>query len=182
MPTQEKADVISGIKEQYARHSESGGGVIFADFFGLKVSQFESLRSELRQNEGAMKVYKNTLVLRAMKESGIDSLDDVLKGQTVVAFSPDETAAPKTLSKFAKGLDPATKAELRIKGGVIGGKFISSDEVENLASLPSREEVLATLLALIQAPATQLLRLINEPGSRVARIIKASSEKTEEAQ
>ena len=137
------------------------------------------LRKSLREKSVRLQVLKNTLVRRALEESGVTGASDYLKGPIAVAFSPDEVSASKVMTQFAKEMDDLKiqSRKLVIKGGVVDGKAISAKEVATLATLPSREEVLAKLLALINAPAVQLLRLIKEPGTRVARVVQAISER-----
>jgi large subunit ribosomal protein L10 len=174
----EKIESIKSIRSDYEAVAGTGGSVIFAAFTGLEVEQIFKLRKSLREKSVRLRVLKNTLVRRALEESGVSGIAPYLKGPTVVAFSPDEVSASKVMSKFAKEISDAKKSgKFEIKGGVLGGKPITSKEVEVLAALPSREEVMAMLLALINAPATNLLRLISEPGNRVARVLKAASEK-----
>lgn len=177
MPNQEKVKVIEEIKAMYTDNAGKGGGVIIANYFGLRVQELFQLRNQLREHSIKLQVLKNTLVRRALNDSGISGVDEMLKGPTIIAFTPDEVSAPKIMTKFAKGLDPAKIGRLEIKGGVLGGEVVSQAKVAELATLPSREEVFASLLALINAPATSLLRLIQEPGARAARLLKAISEK-----
>ncbi|MBL4888960.1 MAG: 50S ribosomal protein L10 [Candidatus Lindowbacteria bacterium] len=182
MATPEKIAEVDSAKAAYAQHFESGGGVVFADYFEMTVEEMTELRSRLRKEDGRLKVLKNTLLKRAMVESGIEGPDEFYKGPTVVAFSPDEVTAPKIVAKFAKELDKIKEGKLTIKGAVIGGKIVTSDEVKVLAALPSRDEVMATLLALINTPATNLLRLMNEPATQTARLLKAVAEKSGSAE
>jgi large subunit ribosomal protein L10 len=173
-----KVESVKSIRSDYDAVAETGGSVVFASFTGLEVEQLFKLRRSLREKSVRLRVLKNTLVRRALEESGVTGVAPYLKGPTVVAFSPDEVSAPKVMAKFAKEVEDLKKAgKFEIKGGVLAGKPISSKEVQVLASLPSREEVMAQLLAVINAPASNLLRLISEPGNRVARLMKAVSEK-----
>lgn len=174
----EKVQSVTNIKEAYANSVGKGGSIVFAETRGLRVEDMFRLRRSLREKAVSLKVLKNTLVKRALKENGVVGIDEFLKGPIAVAFSPDEVSASKVLSKFAKEMDDLKlNRKLIIKGGVMDGKAISAKDVAVLATLPSREEVFAKLLATIQAPASTLLRLIQEPASRVVRVIKASSEK-----
>lgn len=172
----EKVESIATIKKAYEKNAK-GGAVIFAEYQGLRVEDMFKLRRSGREKAVQLNVFKNTLVRRALSESGVNGLESFLTGPIVTAFSPDEVSAPKVLAKFAKELDDLKlNRRLIIRGGVLDGKAISAKDVANLATLPSREEVFAKLLAMINAPATSLLRLIQEPAARTVRVIQASTE------
>jgi len=179
MATAQKVKVVEELKEAYAERAKSGGGLIFADYRGLTVAELTKLRRALRAKSGSLKVLKNTLVNRALEELGVKDATSLLKGPTVVAFTPDEVSAPKVMASFAKEVESDKTGKFVIKGGVIGGQVISAKDVAVLAALPSREEVYAKLLALINAPATSLLRLIQEPAARTARVVNAVAAKAE---
>lgn len=175
----EKIETVAAIKKTYADTAGQGGALVFAEYAGLKVEDLFKLRKSLREKSVRLQVLKNTLLRRALEESGVQGAKDYLKGPIAVAFSPDEVSAPKIMTQFAKEMADLKidSRKLVIKGGVVDGKTITAKEVAVLATLPSREEVLSKLLALINAPAVQLLRLIKEPGARVARVVNALSEK-----
>lgn len=180
MATPEKVSLVDEIKAEYASSARAGGGVVFAEYHGVSVESLKTLRKTLREKSVKLKVFKNTLLKRALSDAGVavdSGLADVLKGPTIVAFTPDEVSAPKIMKKFADGIDKDSPARLVMKGAVIGGKIVSSKEVAALAVLPSREEVFATLLALMNTPAISLLRLMKEPAARTARLVKAVSDK-----
>lgn len=169
----EKEEVVRGIRREYSEKAATGGGVVFGDYRGLTVAEMTELRNRLREKAVKIRVLKNTLVRRALAEEGIEGLDELTAGPTIVAFSPDEVSAAKAMVEFAKGgAKGSATAAFRLKGGVIGGEVLSEKEINELALLPGREEVFAKLLALLQAPAVHLLRLINEPAGRMVRLIQ----------
>ncbi len=173
-----KVETVKGIRADYESVAKSGGMLVFAQFDGVTVAQMSKLRRNLGAKSVKLRVLKNTLLRKALEESGVTGAESYLKGTTAVAFSPDEVSAPKVLAAFAKEIEALKKAsKLVIKGGVLEGKAVTAKEVAVLATLPSREEVMATLLALINTPAVNLLRLIKEPACRAARVIKAAGEK-----
>lgn len=175
-----KIDTVESIKADYTAAARSGGALVFAEYKGLRVADMFKLRRSLKEKAVKLRVLKNTLVRRALMESGVAGADHLLKGPIAVAFSPDEVSAPKVMAAFAREIDALKQArKLVIKGGVLNGKAISEQEVAVLATLPSRDEVMARLLATINAPATQLLRLIQEPAARMARLVKAAAQKQE---
>jgi large subunit ribosomal protein L10 len=148
--------------------------LIVTDFSGLTVSQFEELRARFDGVQSRIHVTKNSYIKRVIKEADLpEGLSDCLSGQTaIVTGEEDVCGAAKILKNFNKEFGrPA------IKMGVLDGKLMSEAEVNQLADLPSREQLLAQLLGLLQAPATNLARLLNEPGSQVARVMQAHIDK-----
>jgi large subunit ribosomal protein L10 len=121
---------------------------IVVDYRGLDVSEVTELRKQLRDSGIEFKVYKNTLLRRATAETGMTELDAYLVGPTAIAFSNEDVVAPaKILADFAKKHDA-----LEIKSGIIEGKVAGVEEINALASLPSREGLLSMLLSVLQAP------------------------------
>jgi large subunit ribosomal protein L10 len=173
-----KVETVESIKRDYQASAATGGSVVFAQFEGMKVEEMFKLRRSLREKAVKLRVLKNTLVRIALQESGVSGAEEFLKGPIAVAFSPDEISAPKVLAGFAKQMEDQKKTgRLLLKGGVLNGRALSSGEVAHLATLPGREEVMAKLLALINAPAINLLRLIKEPSASLLRVTKAASER-----
>ena len=140
---------------------------IVTDYRGLTVAQMTKLRSEIRQASGEYQVIKNTLAKRALKGTSYGGLEKLLEGPNGWVFAYDD---PVELSKvLVKFVDD--NENLTIRGGVFEGQFMEPASVKELAKMPSKPELQAKLLALINAPATQLVRLIQEPGARVARLL-----------
>lgn len=141
----EKQASIAEIKEKL----QSAKSVVLTNNLGLNVAQTTKLRKALREAGVEFKVAKNTLVLRAAKELGIEGLDGLLHGPTNMAISSDHVAAAKAIKAFFKN-DKAPKLE--VKGGILDGKVIDAQAVAGLADLPSREVLLAQVAAGMQAP------------------------------
>lgn len=147
-----------------------------ADYRGLTVSQVTTLRRELHKIKARGRVVKNTLAMLAAKEvfAGVDAAQlerflKIFEGPSFVVFSDADPIGPaKVLSKFAKDNE-----KLSIKGAWFEGAFVDKAGVTSLAQMPGREETMAKLLALMMAPATQLARLIKEPGAQLVRVIEA---------
>lgn len=148
--------------------------MIVTDFSGLTVSQFEELRTRLDGVKSAIHVTKNSYIKRVIKEADLpEGLSDGLAGQTaIVTGEEDVCGAAKILKNFYKEFERPT-----IRVGVLDGKLMTDAEVNQLADLPSREQLLGQLLGLLQAPATNLARLLNEPGAQVARAMQAHVDK-----
>ena len=151
---EEKQKVVEDIKTKF----QNSTGVVLADYRGLTVTQVTDLRAQLREAGVEYRVLKNTMVRRAADELGIEGLDEFMKGPTAVAFSADPVAPAKILSEFSR-----KNKNFAIKAGVLEGKVINSDKIKDLASLPSREVLLAQVLAGIQAPLQGMVNVLQGP-------------------
>ena len=160
----EKAETVAAVHDRL----KAAKMAIVTEFRGLTVAQMTRLRREIRQASGEYQVIKNTLVRRALKDTAYGDLERLLHGPNgwVLAYD-DPVMLTKALVKFATDND-----KLAIKGGVFEGQFIEPAKVKVLAQMPSKPELQAKLLAMINAPATQLVRLIQEPGARVVRLLE----------
>jgi len=139
--------------------------VFLADFRGMTVEKATTLRNELRSAAVEYKVFKNTLLDLAAKETDVDCLSPYLAGPTAVAISYDDpVGAAKVLAKFAK--DP--QGAFVLKAGVLSGKLLDVTQIQALADLPSREVLIAKMLGSMQAPATNFVGVLAAlPGSLV---------------
>ncbi len=165
----EKANIVSDLSEKLNRSSFT----LVTDYQRMKVDQFSELRNRLAPAGAELRVVKNSFLKRALSESGLPDVEKHLSGQTAVVTG-DKDVAPvaKILKAFAAEFKIAT-----LKIGLVDKSILSTAEVEALAELPSREVLLAKLLGLLLAPATQLVRVLNEPASAFARLLKAKGEK-----
>ncbi|XHR27743.1 MAG: 50S ribosomal protein L10 [Chthoniobacteraceae bacterium] len=149
--------------------------VLVTDYTGLRVDQFSILRNRLAEIGAEYRVVKNTFLRRALSQIGLPDLSADLKGQTAIVIGDkDVAAAAKVLKTF---VGEAKKPEIKI--GVVDNLVVSVDQINAIADLPSREVLLATLLGVLQAPASQLVRLLNEPASALARVLKAKNDGVE---
>ncbi len=144
--------------------------VFLADFRGMNVEKATTLRNELRAAAVEYKVFKNSLLELASKETDFECLQPHLAGPTAVAISYDDpVSAAKVLSKFAK----VPQGAFVLKAGVLSGKLLDVAQIQALADLPSREVLLAKMLGSMQAPATNFVGLLAAiPGSFV-RVLDA---------
>ncbi|HJX11477.1 MAG TPA: 50S ribosomal protein L10 [Candidatus Binatia bacterium] len=160
----EKGETVGAVHERL----RAAKMAIVTEYRGLTVAQMTRLRREIRQASGEYQVIKNTLVRRALKDTAYGDLERLLQGPNGWVFAYDDPVMlTKALVKFANDND-----KLAIKGGVFEGQFMDSAKVKVLAQMPSKPELQAKLLAMINAPATQLVRLIQEPGARVVRLLE----------
>ncbi|HEX6394897.1 MAG TPA: 50S ribosomal protein L10 [Acidimicrobiales bacterium] len=151
-PRAEKVAVVDEVRQ----HLDDADAVILTEYRGLTVKDLAGLRRSLRTNGGEYKIFKNTLVRLAAKQSGLEALDELLTGPTAIAFvSGDAAAVAKSLRDYSR-----TNPLLVIKGGVLGDKVIGPRETAALADLPSREQLLARLAGLMAAPLQQFASLM----------------------
>lgn len=147
-----------------------------ADYRGLTVAQITEVRKAFRESGTSARVVKNTLSRLAATNALGDGDEgerakflEMLKGPSFLVFGKeDAVAAAKTIEKFSKSFGP-----FEIKGAWFDGKFLSKDDVVELSKMPSREEVLGTLVALINTPATQMVRLLQAPGAQLVQLLEA---------
>lgn len=136
---------------------EKAQGIIFAQYQGLTVEQDTELRKTLREAGVEYKVYKNTLTTLAAKELGFNGIESVLEGPVSVAFGYEDPTAPaRILNDFAKN-----HKKLELKGGIVQGEIFDTAKVQQLATIPPREVLIAQLLGSFKAPLSNLAYLIN---------------------
>ena len=144
---------VAEIKEKL----EKAQAVILADYQGVTVEEDTQLRKNLREAGIEYKVYKNTLVILAAKELGIEGMDAFLEGPISIAFGYDDVTAPaRILNDFAND-----HKKLELKAGVVNKEIYDKDKIVQLASIPSKEVLIAKLLGSIKAPLSNLAYLIN---------------------
>jgi large subunit ribosomal protein L10 len=150
--------------------------VVVAHYSGLTVAQMQNLRRQMKQAGASVKVAKNRLAKIALEGSDVASIAPLLKGPALIAFSGDPVAAPKVAVDFAKAHE-----RFVILGGAMGKTALDTNGVRALAALPSLDELRATLIGLIQAPATKIAQVVTAPAAKVARVVQAYASKSEDA-
>ncbi|CAO1610114.1 MULTISPECIES: 50S ribosomal protein L10 [Brochothrix] len=146
--SQAAIEVKKGLVSEIQTKLENSVSTIVVDYRGLTVEQVTELRKQLREAGVELKVLKNGLVRRAATAANYEGLNEVLTGPNAIAFSNDDVVAPaKILYDFAK-----VNEALEIKAGVIEGNVVSAEEINTIASLPSREGLLSMLVSVLQAP------------------------------
>ena len=153
------AKVLEAKKAQVAETAEvlkNAQTGILVDYRGLTVAEDTELRNELRKADVQYFVIKNTLLKLATKEVGLEGLDDVLHGPTAIAVSSEDAVAPaKVLADYAKKND-----KLEIKSGFMDGAVMTLDEIKKLAATPNMETLIAKIMGSLNAPASNLVRLL----------------------
>jgi large subunit ribosomal protein L10 len=162
--------------DELHKELESSPHAVLVEFKGLSVPAATEFRKRMRASGSRYRVVKNSLALRAAKGTPLEGLESKLEGTTGIAYSgEDPVALAKVLVDFAKD-HPA----LAVKAGVVSrSQVLDAAGVKALSTMPGLPELRARLLGLLQAPATQLVRLLGTPGNQLARVMKAHQEKLE---
>jgi large subunit ribosomal protein L10 len=165
---QQKEDQVTELHDKFERATS----IFVADYSGLGVTQLEALRGGLRKDEGSQsefRVAKNS-VLRLASEGGpAEGLKAHFSGTTSIAMSfGDPVSLAKALVDYAKDNEA-----FEIRSGVLDGQVLEPEEISNLATLPSLDQLRGKIVGLLQAPAVKLARLLNEPAGQLARIVAA---------
>jgi len=148
------------------------GVIVVARNNGLVAAQSAEFRNRVKAAGGTVKVAKNKLAALALDGTDAEGIKGLLKGPTILAYSKDPVAAAKTAIAYAK-----ENEKLVILGGAMGKTVLDANGVKALADLPSLDELRGQILGMLQAPAAKLVRTINEPGSALARLLKARIDK-----
>jgi large subunit ribosomal protein L10 len=170
---------IEGKKEVVAEVSErlkKAQAVVLAEYRGLPVEDITVLRKQARASGVYLRVLKNTLARRAVQGTPFEKLSDQMVGPLAYGISDDPVAAAKVLHAYAKGND-----KLVIKGGAMPGHVMNAKEVGQLATMPSREELLAKLLGTMQAPVVKFVQTLNEVPGKFVRTLAAVRDQKEKA-
>lgn len=144
---------VAEIKEKL----EKANSVVLSQYQGLTVEEDTVLRKSLREAGVEYKVYKNTLVILAAKELGLEGIVEYLEGPVAIAFGyEDVTVAARVLNDFAKD-----HKKLELKAGIVEGEIYDTDKIKQLATIPSKEVLIAKLLGSIKSPISSFARVIN---------------------
>lgn len=165
MATSEKQRIVGEIKERL----QASGGLVMADYRGLSVKAMQTLRGRLREVGAEVTVYKNSLTEIAVRELDMPSMGEYLEGPTALVFMPeDPVSSAKAMIDFGK-----ENKVFSVKGGYIDGALVSADQVKAIASLPSREELIAKLMGTMLNPVRGFMSMANAPVGALARAFRA---------
>ena len=164
----EKKTFVSELEKIY----EDSNSVIITHYHGLTVSQITNLRKALRENGASFKIVKNTLSKIAATNVKLTHDPEAFSGPTAIAYSKDPVAAAKGVVEFAKAND-----NLKVIGGIVNDKILNVVEVQQLAKLPSLDQLRGKIVGILQAPAANLVRIVQAPAGSLARVVQAYSEK-----
>ncbi|MBA3911729.1 MAG: 50S ribosomal protein L10 [Rhodobacter sp.] len=151
---------------------ESSGVVVVAHYAGMTVAQMQDLRAKMRDVGGSVRVAKNTLAKIALDGKPAAKMADLLTGMTMLSFSEDPVAAAKVCEAYAK-----TNDKFVIIGGAMGDTVLDQAGVKAVASMPSREELIAQIVSCIGAPGSAIAGAIGAPASNIASILSTIEEK-----
>jgi large subunit ribosomal protein L10 len=161
---EQKQAVVAELGAQLARAQ----AVVLAEYRSLKVGEMTELRRKARNSGVYLRVLKNTLARRAVADTPFKGLADKMIGPLAYGISSDPVAAAKVLQEFARGHD-----KFVIKAGAMPNLLMSPREVADLAKMPSRDQLLATLVGTLQAPIAKFVRTLNEVPGRFVRTLAA---------
>lgn len=169
---EQKKAVVAEVSAQVS----TAQAIIVAEYRGLEVGAMTELRAKARKSGVYLRVVKNSLVRRAVKDTPFDKLAEKMFGPLVYGISSDPVLSAKLLNDFAKANE-----HFVIKAGGLPNSVISAKEITALANLPSREQLLATLLGTMQAPVAKFVQTLNEVPGRFARTLAAVRDQKEKA-
>ncbi|MES0827555.1 50S ribosomal protein L10 [Ruegeria sp. SCP11] len=164
------------VVEELGQIFESSGVVVVAHYAGLTVAEMQDLRARARDAGGSVRVAKNRLAKIALEGKPCASMADLLTGMTVLTYSEDPVAAAKVAEDFAKD-----NKNFEILGGAMGENALDRKGVETVSKMPSREELIASIVGCIGAPASNIAGAIGAPASNIASILSTIEEKAEAA-
>lgn len=165
MPTARKVEAVEELVDRLGRSQMT----IVADYRGLTVSDLQELRATLRPIDGEFKVAKNTLTTIAAKRVGIEDMVDVLSGPTALVMAyGDIVSVAKAVSDFAR-----TSRILTVRGGVLADRLVTVEDINQIATLPSREELLGKLVNLLASPMARTVGVLSGPSRSLAYLLQA---------
>lgn len=161
-----KKDKIAAVDDLKVK-LEKAGSVFLADFSGVNVKDVSSLRNSFREAEVEYLVAKNTLVKRAVADTPWEGLEPYLEGPTALVISDDQgMAAAKIIFKFHE-----SHKSFKAKVGMMSNELVDADTIEQLAKLPTRDELIAKLMGSLNSPITSLVHVLNDTVARAVRVI-----------
>jgi large subunit ribosomal protein L10 len=168
MDRAQKAESIEALKGVFA----DAGAVVVTHYMGLTVAEMTDLRGRLRAEGAKLKVVKNTLAQKAMAGSTGEAGDALFTGPVAIAYAPDPVSAAKVVTEYAKGND-----KFSVVGAIMGTDVLDAKGVGALAALPSLDQIRATLIGLLNAPATKVAGVLQAPAGQLARVMQAYADK-----
>lgn len=167
---QEKEAIVAEVSQELAKAQT----VVIAEYLGIAVGDLTRLRKQAREQGVYLKVLKNTLARIAVKGTQFEALSADMKGPLIYSMSQDAVAAPKVLNDFAK-----TNDKIVLKTGVYNGQFLDAAQVKELASIPSKDELLARLLGVMQSPVSGFARCLAALAAQKQEPAQASAQEPE---
>ena len=172
MERAEKRELVASLQSALT----GAGSIVVAQNAGLTVANLESLRKQMKQAGGTVKVAKNRLAKLALKDTDNADMSALFTGPTVIAFAQDPMTAPKVAAAFAD-----KNPKFVVLGGAMGKIGLDAANVKALATMPSLDQLRATLAGMLKQPGTRIASVLQAPGGAVARVISAHAEKSNAA-
>lgn len=172
MERAEKREVVTSLQAAFAE----AGSIVVARNAGLTVADLENLRKQMKQAGGTVKVAKNRLAKLALKDTSTADISGLFTGPTVVAYAKDPMTAPKVASAFAE-----KNQKFEVLGGAMGATDLDPSKVKALATMPSLDQLRATLAGMLKQPATRIASVVQAPGGQIARVLAAYADKSNAA-
>ena len=170
---EDKKQIVSEVNKA----ASSALSAVLADYRGVDVADMTALRKNARENKVYLRVVRNTLLKRAIAETELECIQEVLSGPTILALSNEDPGAPARVMKdFAEEND-----EFEIKALSVGGKLLEASQIDVLAKLPTLDQARSVLMSVMLAPVTKLALLMNEFPSKVPRAVAAVRDQKQEA-
>jgi large subunit ribosomal protein L10 len=174
MPTQRKIDTVAELTDKLSRTQFT----VVADYRGLTVAEISDLRKRLRESGAELVVAKNTLTLIAAKQTGNEALEPLLAGPTALAFAYGDIAkTAKAINDFNRG-----PKKLVVRGGMLGKSLLAENATDEIAKLPSRDQVLAEIVGGISSPVAGVVGVINAAITNVLYVLQARIEQIQPAE
>jgi len=169
----EKQAIVAEVNETASKALSA----VMADYRGVSVDDMTSLRKSAREAGVEVRVIRNTLARRAFEGTEFECLSDALLGPNIVAFSiEDPGSAARVFKDFAKDVEA-----FEIKALSVGGKMLPAEQIDALAKLPTRDQAISLLMAVMMAPVTKLARTLNDVPAKVTRVVAAVRDQKQEA-
>jgi len=168
---QKKQEIVNEVKDKI----EKAKLMVIFDFTGVDANSMADFRKQIRKKDAEIKVIKNTILYRACNGTELYDKINIFEGPSAVIFAYEDIVdAAKSLKEFLK-----TSESAKVKAGLLDERYVSAEEIDALASLPSREELLAQLFATMQAPITNFVRVLNAVPQKAVMVLNAIKEKKE---
>ena len=168
MERAEKVEMVTSLQSSFS----TAGSIVVAQNAGLTVADMENLRRQMKSAGGSVKVAKNRLAKLALKDTETADIAALFTGPTVIAFANDPMTAPKIAAGFAD-----KNQKFVILGGAMGKTSLDANNVKALATMPSLDQLRATLAGMLKQPATRIAAVLQAPGAQVARVLSAYADK-----
>lgn len=168
----EKRELVTSLQAALA----GAGSIVIAQNAGLTVADLENLRKQMKSAGGQVKIAKNRLAKLALKETDNADMSALFSGPTVIAFAKDPMTAPKVAAAFAD-----KNQKFVVLGGAMGMTGLDAKNVKALATMPSLDQLRATLAGMLKQPGTRIASILQAPGGQIARVLAAHAEKSNAA-